>query len=252
MNCDVVDILGVKVSAVTPALSCQLIDNWIVSRKKVYLCVAPVSTIVEAQKDFAYKEVLNNAALVTPDGMPLVWIGRSRGNKVIQRTYGPDLMRSLCDYGQTKGYRHYLYGATQETLEMLEGKLKVVFPNIKIAGKYPPPFRGSAELEEDRIVRGINDSQADILWVGIGSPKQDFWMVKHRAILNPPVMIGIGAAFDFLSGRKPQAPRWMQRSGLEWLFRLCWEPQRLWRRYLIGNSLFVLYFIKDCFRKKRD
>ncbi|MCK5579846.1 MAG: WecB/TagA/CpsF family glycosyltransferase [Candidatus Omnitrophica bacterium] len=242
---EVVDILGVNISAVNLELAGQEIDRWIQNRQKVYVCVAPVSTIMDCQDDPEYRKIVNNAGMVTPDGMPVVWLGKLSGNKTIQRTYGPDLMRQTCDVGQKRGYRHYFYGGTSDTLQILEQRLKEQFPDINIVGKYSPPFRKIQEIEKDTVLEEINSFAPDILWVGLGSPKQDYWMSQHRDKLNVPVIVGVGAAFDFLAGVKPQAPGWMQKSGLEWLFRLCCEPGRLWKRYLIGNARFVYLVIKE-------
>jgi len=248
---DSIKILGVNVSAVNLDIACRMIDQFIRRKSKSYICIAPVSTIISCQEDDDYKEVINEADMVTPDGMPLVWIARMRGYKDVRRTYGPDLMLAVLNDGQKKNYRHFLYGATPETLDKLMTALKEKFPAINIAGHYAPPFRSFNEGEDQIIVDMINQSNSDILWVGLGSPKQDFWMQRHRDKINVPVIMGVGAAFDFLSGQKKQAPRWMQRSGLEWLFRLVQEPGRLWKRYLLGNSKFMWLLLKDFARKKR-
>jgi N-acetylglucosaminyldiphosphoundecaprenol N-acetyl-beta-D-mannosaminyltransferase len=241
-----IDILGVRISAVTLTSASEAIEGWVKARQKAYVCVAPVSTLVDCQRDPAYRKIVNEADMVTPDGMPVVWLAKVQAGKAIDRTYGPDLMRSLCGKGHL---RHYFFGSTTETLRQLEQALKKEFPEIRIAGTMSPPFRPDAQIEEKAVLEAINQANPDILWVGLGAPKQDFWMKLNRARLEVPVMIGVGAAFDFLAGVKPQAPKWIQRSGFEWLFRLCCEPKRLWKRYLIGNSLFVFYVIKDMFKK---
>ncbi len=242
---DRLDLLGVRVSAVSIPLAVQKIEGWIESRTKTYVCVAPVSTLVDCQKNADYKSVVNGAGMVTPDGMPVVWLGKASGNKVIERTYGPDLMLAVIESGQARGRRHFCYGGREPTLELLEKRLKARFPSINVVGKYAPPVVPYAQKESDEVLRMINEAKPDILWVGLGSPKQDFWMSLNRPLLDVPVIIGVGAAFDFLSGLKPQAPRWMQRSGLEWLFRLASEPHRLWRRYLIGNVEFLYYLTRE-------
>ncbi len=244
-NHERIDLLGVRVSAVSIPLAVQTVDEWIASRAKTYVCVAPVSTLVDCQKNDEYKSVVNQAGMVTPDGMPVVWLGKASGSRVISRTYGPDLMQAVTDAGQAKGYRHFWFGGRDQTLGLLEEKIKQQYPAAKIVGKYSPPHMAYAQKESDEVIGMINDAKPDILWVGLGSPKQDFWMSLNRPLLNVPVMIGVGAAFDFLSGQKPQAPRWMQRSGLEWAFRLASEPRRLWRRYLIGNTEFIYYLVRD-------
>jgi len=242
------DILGVKIDAINLSLACEVIDYWIKTSRNAYICVAPVSTIVSCQEDAAYKEVINQADMVTPDGMPVVWLGRLKGHREVKRTYGPDLMLALCTNGLKKGYRHFLYGGTPETCIKLEDSLRERLPSIQIVGKYSPPFHTMLPQDQQEVVEMINQAKPDIVWVGLGSPKQDFWMKQNRGKLSVPVMIGVGAAFDFLSGMKQQAPRWMQRSGLEWLFRLGCEPRRLWKRYLIGNVKFVYFLIKDSLR----
>jgi len=240
-----ISLLGVNVSRVNPEAALQQIYAWIKQKQRTYVCVAPVSTLVDARRDPEYRRAVNAAGMVTPDGMPVVWLARWLGCKDIARTYGPDLMLSVCQQGQEMGVRHFFYGGTQEALRRLQQKLLAAYPKLLIAGSYAPPFRSGVWQEDQDIIDSINGSAADIIWVGLGSPKQDFWMQGHRPRLNAPVIVGAGAAFDFCSGAKPQAPKWMQGCGLEWFFRLCCEPRRLWKRYLIGNSLFLIYLIKD-------
>ena len=246
-----VNICDVPVSSVNIPQACGIVDQWIRERKKAYVCVAPVSTIVESQSDKEYRQVLEGADMVTPDGMPLVWTAKLMGDKNIQRTYGPDLMLALCAAGRGKGYKHFLYGGTENTCSLLENVLKTRFPGIIISGRYAPPVREAHGRENDDVIHEINRLNPDILWVGLGSPKQDYWMVQHRSQLSVPVMIGVGAAFDFLAGTKKQAPRWMRDAGLEWFFRLCSEPRRLWKRYLIGNTQFVYLLIRHLIKVRR-
>ncbi len=240
-----VDILGVNVSAINLDMAEGIVDDFVTHRKQGYVCVCPVSTIMECVKFKAYREVVNGADVVTPDGMPTVWIGRARGFKDMDRVYGPDLMQRICQTSQSKGYKHYFYGASSEALKALTQRLNRDYPHLQVCGQYSPPFRALSADEKNEIIDEIKRAEPDILWVGLGSPKQDFWMREHRSLLDVPLMIGVGAAFDFLSGNKPQAPKWVQRSGLEWLFRLCCEPRRLWRRYLLGNTVFVYLLIKE-------
>lgn len=241
-----VSLLGVNVSRVNLASASGQICDWITQKKRTYVCVAPVSTLVDARRNAAYLDVVNSAGMVTPDGMPIVWLARARGCRDVRRTYGPDLMLEICNDGQERGLRHFFYGGTPAVLEKLQQKLLASFPKMIIAGTYAPLFSQAVRQEDSEIIDRINASSADILWVGLGSPKQDFWMRLHRPLLNAPVIIGAGAAFDFCSGAKPQAPAWMRNCGLEWFFRLCCEPGRLWKRYLVGNTLFLLYLIQDC------
>jgi N-acetylglucosaminyldiphosphoundecaprenol N-acetyl-beta-D-mannosaminyltransferase len=244
-------ILGVQISASTVSSACEAIEDWIRRNVKTYVCVAPVSTLVDCQKNETYRNIVNAAGMVTPDGMPVVWLGRLGGNKTVERTYGPDLMAAVCERSQATGYRHFFYGGTHETNERLVEGVRRRFPRLTIAGRYVPPFRAVGEQEDASVIAEINAARPDIIWVGLGSPKQDHWMAAHRGVLNAPVIIGVGAAFDFLAGTKKQAPVWMRRSGLEWVFRLCSEPRRLWKRYLVGNTQFVGYLIKDMFGRKR-
>lgn len=242
-----IDLLGVNVSRVDLGAAKDQICQWVREKVRVYVCVAPASTLVDARQHSDYCDVINHAAMVTPDGMPVVWLAKVKGCKDIARTYGPDLMRLLC--GQA-GLRHYFFGSTTDVIHALTEKLKVQYPDIAIIGKYSPLYRAQAVMEDEATIQSINDAKPDILWVGLGSPKQDHWMFLHRSRLNVPVIIGVGAAFDFLAGTKPQAPRWMQGCGLEWLFRLCCEPGRLWKRYLIGNSLFIYFALEDLWFKR--
>ena len=238
-------VCGVNISAINLDLACGAVEDWIKNRRKAYVCVVPVSTVVECQANKDYLKIVNGADMATPDGMPLVWIGRFKGERAVDRTYGPDLMLAVCKMSQEKGFSHYFYGGTAESCRLLEMRLKKLFPRLSIVGKFSPPFRNLTKEEDDSLAENINRINPDILWIGLGSPKQDFWMYEHRQKLNAPVMIAVGAAFDFVSGYKRQAPRWMQRWGLEWLFRLFSEPRRLWRRYLIGNAKFIYFLLRD-------
>jgi N-acetylglucosaminyldiphosphoundecaprenol N-acetyl-beta-D-mannosaminyltransferase len=183
--------------------------------------------------------------------MPLVWLSRLQGFHHVERVYGPDLMLALCERLAAKGYRHFFYGGAEGVPEQLASVLQKRFPGLQVAGTFSPPFRSLTADEDDRIVQMINAAAPDIVWVGLSTPKQERWMAGHRERLTAPVLIGVGAAFDFLTGRKPQAPRWMQRAGLEWLFRLLTEPRRLWRRYLINNPLFVALVVLQALGVRR-
>ncbi len=171
--------------------------------------------------------------------MPLVWLSRLYGWRNTRRVYGPDLMLDLCERSLATGYRHFFYGGQEGVPDRLSDRLQRRFPGLIVAGTYSPPFRTPTEEEDEEIVRRINDAKPDIVWVGLSTPKQEHWMAQHVDRLAASVLIGVGAAFDFHAGVKRQAPRWMQQSGLEWLFRLGSEPRRLWRRYLVNNPMFV-------------
>lgn len=238
-------ILDIWIDVIDMEQAIARIGRWIAQCRKAYICIAPVSTVMSAVDDDNYRKVVNQADLVTPDGMPLVWIARARGRRAIRRVCGPDLMRKICTDPCLAHWRHFFYGATPETLERLQDQLKAGNPDIKICGAVSPPFRKEAQKEAANVIEQINAARPDIVWVGLGSPKQDLWMALNRDALEAPVLIGIGAAFDFLAGIKSRAPRWMQRAGLEWLFRLGCEPRRLWRRYVIGNTRFCFELVKN-------
>jgi len=240
-----VKVLDVNVDVVDMDRAIERIGRWIEERRKAYVCVVPVSSIVAAMDDPAYQAILEEADMVTPDGMPVVWVARAKGAKGIARVCGPDLMKRIFADPCLAHWGHFFFGATEATLKQMEKRLRMLNPDIKIAGTMAPPFRDAAVVESPEVIEEINRARPDILWVGIGSPKQDFWMKAHRLRLNVPVIIGVGAAFDFLAGNKPRAPKWMQRVGLEWLFRLCCEPRRLMSRYVIGNSRFCMELILD-------
>ena len=240
-----VDVLGVGVSAIDEAEAVAIIARWIADRTPQYVCVTGVHGVMESQEDEALRGIHNRAGLVTPDGVPLVWLGRLAGHRGMQRVYGPDLMLACCAESERQGWRHFLYGGGAGVADLLADRLRARFPALEIVGTYTPPFRPLTEAEETDVERLIERSRADIVWVGLSTPKQERWMAAHVGRLAAPVLIGVGAAFDFHAGLKRQAPRWMQRSGLEWLFRLATEPRRLWRRYLANNPRFVWEIVRQ-------
>ena len=234
-----VNVLGVGVSALTMVRTLRIIDGWIARGEHHYVCVTGVHGIMESQRDAVLRGIHNAAGLVTPDGMPLVWLSRLKGQRSVERVYGPDLMLELCAQSVSRGYRHFFYGGADGVAERLADRLRARVPGLAIAGTATPPFRKLSVAEEADVERRINDAGPNIVWVGLGTPKQERWMHAHVGRLNAQVLIGVGAAFDFHAGLKKQAPRWMQRGGLEWLFRLLTEPRRLWRRYLVNNPWFL-------------
>jgi N-acetylglucosaminyldiphosphoundecaprenol N-acetyl-beta-D-mannosaminyltransferase len=246
-----VNILGVGVSAINMAQALNAIEGWIAQRQPHYVCVTSVHGIVESQGNNSLRRVHNAADLVTPDGMPLVWLARLHGLEHVERVYGPDLMLALCHRSISKGYRHFLYGGAEGVPDRLANRLKRRYPGLRIVGSYSPPFRPLTDEEDKQTVQAINEANPDVVWIGLSTPKQERWMAEHIGRLTAPVLVGVGAAFDFHSGLKRQAPRWMQRSGLEWLFRLANEPQRLWRRYLVNNPLFTLLVLLQALNLKR-
>jgi N-acetylglucosaminyldiphosphoundecaprenol N-acetyl-beta-D-mannosaminyltransferase len=234
-----VNVLGVGVSAINMEMALALCDQWIARREQHYVCVTGVHGVMESQRDPALRATLCRSGLTTPDGMPLVWLSKLHGFRHVERVYGPDLMLALCARSVEKGYRHFLYGGDEALVEALAERLRQRYPGIRIVGAFAPPFRPLTPDEDRDIVRVINDARPDVVWVGLSTPKQERWMAEHHRRIAAPVMIGVGAAFDFGAGRKKQAPRWMQRNGLEWLFRLFQEPRRLWRRYVLNIPRFI-------------
>jgi N-acetylglucosaminyldiphosphoundecaprenol N-acetyl-beta-D-mannosaminyltransferase len=244
-------ILGVGVNQVSLTEAVELIDSWIQSRTQDYVCVTGVHGVMECQRDRNLLSIHNDCGLTVPDGMPLVWISKIRGRSEVTRVYGPDLMLAVCSFGESKGYRHYFYGGKEGVPEELASCLRRRFPKMLVVGCYSPPFRPLTEGEDRKLVEEINFAKPDIVWVGLSTPKQEHWMASHRASLHASVLIGVGAAFDFLSGRLRQAPRWMMNVGLEWLFRLMMEPRRLWKRYTVNNVLFLYYLLLEAIGAKR-
>jgi len=242
------NVLGIGLSAIDIPMALMVIDQWIAHREQRYVCVLNVHCLVESRRNPPLRQIYNGAGLRTPDGMPLVWLAHWHKQPTVSRVYGPDLMLALCG---VPGYRHFLYGGSEIALNALAANLERQFPGFNLVGKFSPPFRNLTSSEDEQTIALINNSQADIVWIGLGTPRQDFWIRDHRAQLNVPVLIGVGAAFDFLSGHKPQAPHWMQRHGFEWLFRLLSEPRRLWRRYLIDNPLFLLMALAQMLHLRR-
>jgi N-acetylglucosaminyldiphosphoundecaprenol N-acetyl-beta-D-mannosaminyltransferase len=226
-----VNILGVQISAVNMDQALGTIGGWLKRREPNYVCVTPAHVIMDCHWNPELRGLFNHSGLTTPDGMSIVWLLRWKGFREIGRVYGADLMLEACRLSLERGWRHFFYGGAEGTADQLADRLTARFPGLQIAGTYAPPFRPSTNAEDREVADRINASRADIVWVGISSPKQERWMADHKGRFSAPVLIGVGAAFDFLSGRKPQAPRWIQRAGMEWLFRLATEPRRLWRRY---------------------
>ncbi|MEM9567426.1 MAG: WecB/TagA/CpsF family glycosyltransferase [Cyanobacteria bacterium P01_E01_bin.34] len=236
-------VIGTRVDATSYEDACDRILNWARARISCYVIAANVHVLTTARWEAEYRDVLHNAKLVTPDGMPLVWALRLLGFPHQQRVYGPDLMLELCDRLSTASdLSVYLYGGTPATLQRLQSNLLQKYPDLAIAGSYSPPFRQLSPAEEQADIERIHQTGAQIVLVALGCPKQEYWMARQQGTLQA-VAIGVGAAFAFHSGTVRQAPRWMMRWGLEWLFRLWVEPRRLWKRYAINNPAFVALFV---------
>lgn len=247
-----VNVLGVGVSAINLEAAVETILGWLGENRQEYVCLAPVHAVMECYRSSELTRIYNRSGLTTPDGMPIVWLLRAKGHSTVGRVYGPDLMLALIRRSSSAGHRHYFYGGTPEVLDRLVLKLRGQFPDLCIVGSHAPPVRPLTAEEDCAAVEAVNAAEPDILWVALGSPKQERWMAAHRDWIRAPVMVGVGAAFDFLSGAKPQAPLWIQRSGLEWLFRVLTEPRRLWRRYLVDSPFFVALMLAQQLGWRRE
>jgi N-acetylglucosaminyldiphosphoundecaprenol N-acetyl-beta-D-mannosaminyltransferase len=215
------------------------ITAWAKARESRYVCICNAHSVVTVSQDAAFKQVVNQADMATPDGMPVAWMLRKQGFVSQERINGPDLMWKYCELAAQSGEVVYFYGSSNETLQLLSTKLLTAFPSLRIGGVYSPPYRQLSEAEDEAIVSAINASGAGVVFVGLGCPKQEKWMAAHRNRIHA-VMIGVGAAFDYHAGTIQRAPLWMQKNGLEWLHRLCSEPGRLWKRYFVTNTLFII------------
>jgi N-acetylglucosaminyldiphosphoundecaprenol N-acetyl-beta-D-mannosaminyltransferase len=259
---DRVNVLGVGISPVNLDTAEDLIFNAIDSGQQGYVGVTGVHGVSEAQNDSKFKDILNNTFINTPDGMPMVWYARLYGFEKVSRVYGPDLMLNICARSVDRKVKHFFYGGREGVAETLEEKLEKKFPGLEVVGTYTPPFRPLTEEEEIEVRNLINNSGAHCVWVGLSTPKQEKFMSGFlnrfganesgdSSLKGPKVFFGVGAAFDFHAGLIPQAPNWMQQSGLEWLYRLYKEPKRLWKRYLKNNPLFLFRALLQIFGVKK-
>lgn len=239
------DVLGVEVSAVDMTGALDVVTAWVDGGVRQYVCVTGVHGVMESRRDPALRRIHNGAGLVTPDGMPLVWCAHSLGLDSVERVYGPDLMLAICERAAARGWSAFFYGGAPGTPERLAASLERRFPGLRVAGTHSPPYRPLTPEEDAELVDRINATAPDLVWVGLSTPKQERWMADHVGRLEASVLLGVGAAFDIHAGLRPQAPRWMQRNGLEWLYRLGVEPRRLWRRYLVNNPRFVWSIMRE-------
>ena len=234
------NILGVNIAAIDMDWLVSFLENNIKELKGNYICVSNVHTTVTAFEDQEYCMIQNGGIMAIPDGGPLSSVGQKRGFKNMKRTTGPSLMGEVFKTSVERGYRHYFYGSTQEALDKLYTTLIGSYPAIQIAGMYSPPFRPMTDDEDKKIIEQINATKPDFVWVGLGAPKQEKWMADHKGKVNG-LMIGVGAGFDYYAGNIERAPEWMQKSNLEWFFRLLQDPKRLFSRYLHTNTKFIWY-----------
>ena len=241
-NISVCKILGVNIAAINMEFLINYIKTNIRNLSGKYICVSNVHTTVMAFENEDYKKVQNSAILAIPDGGPLSTEGRRRGFKTMSRTTGPDFMNEILMISKENNYKHFFYGSTEETLNKMKSKLLNEYPDLDIVGMYSPPFRKLTVDEDENIIKMINDSKTDFVWVALGAPKQEVWMYDHRDKIKA-LMVGVGAAFDFVAGNIKRAPEWMQKLNLEWLYRLLQEPKRLFKRYFITNTKFIWYAV---------
>jgi N-acetylglucosaminyldiphosphoundecaprenol N-acetyl-beta-D-mannosaminyltransferase len=234
-----VNILGVGVTPVNLTQTVNTLEKWRAEGRREYVLCTSVHGLVEAQRDPEIRSALNQSGLTTEDGMPLVWWCQRSGYPDASRVSGTDLLLAMCERAPQSGHRHYFYGGSPRVVEALVSRLVQRFPGLVIAGHRSPPFRPLTQEEDAADIQAINETRPDFVWVGLGMPKQDKWIVQHVGKIEAAALLGVGAAFDFVAGTKQRAPLWMQRSGLEWLFRLVTEPRRLAHRYLVYNSIFL-------------
>lgn len=246
-------LLGTNINVITMDETVDYMDQHLDELRGKYICVSNVHTTVMAFRDAEYRKVQNGSAMNLPDGKPLSIVCRMRGHQEAGRVPGPDLMPRIFELSEKKGYRHYFYGSTENTLHALEQRLREKYPKLNIVGMYSPPFRPLTEEEDEAVVKQINDTKPDFIWIGLGAPKQEKWMAAHAGMLHG-VMLGVGAGFDFHAGTVRRAPGWMQELCLEWLFRLMQDPKRLIPRYMDTNFSFIHYVWKEnkLFKKEKS
>jgi len=233
------NVLGVAMSALNLPIATEAVMTALRERRKGYICLRDVHGVILAQNDAAFRQILNSAFLTTPDGMPLVWLGRRAVGSYVDRVYGPDLMLEVFQATERTPFRHFFYGGAPGVAEALQTRMKARFPGAEVCGFWSPPFRPLNPAEEAELIALVRERKPDLIWVGLSTPKQERFMAEYLPRLDTTLMLGVGAAFDFHSGRIRQAPRWIQRSGFEWLFRLLSEPKRLGRRYLLTIPHFL-------------
>ena len=233
------NVLGVKVSAINMGCAIDMADRWIAAGNSGYACVTAVHVVMEAQRDRSYLQILNRAAFNLPDGMPLSWVGWFQGRREMDRVSGPGFMLEMCQLSAERGYRNFLYGGEPGVAEELRESLSRKFPGLQVVGTYTPPFRSLNPEEERELLAQVREARPDIIWVGLGAPKQERFMAQFVDQLQVPLMIGVGAAFDYHTGRLRDCSDWVKRAGLQWLHRLAQDPKRLWKRYLRAIPAFL-------------
>jgi N-acetylglucosaminyldiphosphoundecaprenol N-acetyl-beta-D-mannosaminyltransferase len=234
-------VLGVSVSAINMSDAVRCCDDHIQQDQRGYVCVTGVHGVMVARKDPTFQKILNTSFLTTPDGMPTVWVGRWQGHDGMARVYGPDFMLRMCELSVKRGYRHFLYGGDPGVAELLAENLVQRYPGLQIAGTYTPPYRPLNPIEEQELMETIYSAKPHILWVGLSTPKQERFMAQYIERLPVNLCVGVGAAFNIISGRVTDSPQWIKHAGLQWLHRMVQEPRRLVKRYAVNNSLFLCH-----------
>jgi len=242
-----VNVLGIGISITNMPAAVATVEDWIAKGAKNYVCVTGVHGVMEAQKDLQLREIHNNSGMTVPDGMPLVWAGKIYGFKDMGRVYGPDLMMEVCRKSVQRKYTHFLYGGNDGVVPRLKENLEKKFPGISIVGTFTPPFRPLNAKESSDLLGQTARCRPDLFWVGLSTPKQEKFMEQYLPQLDTQVMIGVGAAFDIHAGLFNDAPAWIKTSGMQWLYRLCQDPRRLWKRYLTHNPIFIRKFLQQLF-----
>ena len=235
-------IMGVAVAAIDMEWLLDFTKEHVRDLSGDYLCVSNVHTTVTVYEDKCYRDIQNGGIMAIPDGGPLSALGRKRGFPHMQRTTGPSYMKAVLEMSARYGWRHYFYGSTEETIERLKEVLQTQYPGVEVAGMYSPPFRALNAKEDVQMTEQINQTSPDFVWVGLGAPKQEIWMAEHQGRIKG-LMVGVGAAFDYLAGNIKRAPEWMQKCNLEWLYRMLQDPKRRFKRYLVTNSKFIWHAV---------
>ena len=243
-------VLGTEITPLDLNGTINLLIEMVQSNAQGYVCVANVHTTTLAVRDRRFRSALDGAAAVVADGMPIVWRVRAAGYPQAGRVYGVDLLEAMCAAGIRTGLRHGFFGGWEGAAEMMVARFRERHPSLHIAGIWEPGLVKEGEQAPTDLLDSINDAACDVLWVGLGAPKQELWMAQHRAYLRAPVMVGVGQAFDILAGRTSRAPSWMGSHGMEWLYRLTHEPRRLWKRYLLYNTIFVWHLLRENFQRR--
>ncbi len=233
------DVLGVQVSAVNMQKAVELAQRWLGMGSCGYVCVTGVHGVMEAQRDEELRRILNRAVMNVPDGMPMTWVGRAQGHDAMDRVFGPEFMAEICAVAMQKGYRIFLYGGREGVAQLLGENLQQKFPGLQVAGTFTPPFGELSPEQETTLLNAVHDSRPHILWVGLSTPKQERFMARYVELLGVPLLVGVGAAFDFHTGQIRDCPHWMKRAGMQWAHRLIQDPRRLWWRYLRNNPAFL-------------